>query len=108
MAQKPGLNGLGMIILWVHVYPTMIAAQQPALSLIRHSRQPPAEAAACASIRHFTFALAGIPSHASTGPRAIPRQLALQNGNPSVSEALRIECHADDHTEHASKEIRKL
>src|SRR5882762_6703624 len=26
MAQKPWLNGLGMIILWVMLYPTMIAA----------------------------------------------------------------------------------
>src|SRR5882672_7796154 len=59
MAQKPWLNGLGMIIVWMMLYPTMIAAQQPALSLIPVPANVQAGSGSLRVDSSFTVALAG-------------------------------------------------
>jgi hexosaminidase len=110
MAQKPWLQGLGILVFCVLLHPTMIAAQQPALTLM----PVPAKVQAGSGSLHvdsaFSVALTG-----HTEPRLdraverFLRQLALQTALPlSARSASTTKATLVIHTDHANKEIQEL
>src|SRR6266403_840202 len=110
MAQKPWLNGLGMIILWVMLYPTMIAAQQPALSLIPIPANLQAGSGSLRVDSSFTFALAGHSEpRLDRAAERFLRQLALQTSIPlSPKPAKNSNATLMIHTGRASREIQEV
>jgi len=97
------------MIFWMLLYPAMIAAQQPALSLIPVPANVQPEAAACASIRHSRWCSPGIPSPPRPRRERFLHQLARQTALPlSLKPAKNSKATLIIQTEHASKEIQEV
>src|SRR5713226_2732398 len=110
MAQKPWLNGLGMIIVWIVLHPAMIAAQQPALSLIPIPANVQAGSGSLRVDSSFMVALAGHsePRLDRAAVRFL-RQLALQTAIPLFPKpAKNSNATLMIQTGHASKEIQEV
>src|SRR5712692_8384054 len=110
MAQKPWLNGLGMIILCIVLYPAMIAAQQPALSLIPIPANVQAGSGSLRVDSSFMVARAGHSEpRLDRAAERFLRQLALQTAiplfpKPAKNSNATLVIQAD----HASKEIQEV
>src|SRR5882724_8369124 len=110
MAHKPRLRGLGIMVFWMLLYPAMIAAQQPALSLIPVPANVQAGSGSLRVDSSFTVVLAG---HSEPRlDRAAERflhQLARQTALPlSLKPAKNSKATLIIQTEHASKEIQEV
>jgi hexosaminidase len=110
MAQNARLQGLGLLVLGVLLYPAMTTAQQPALNLmpLPASAQPGTGMLEVDS--SFSVALTGYtePRLERAGERFL-RQLALQTGLPlSLKPAKKANAILVIETDHASKEIQEL
>ena len=83
MAHKPWLQGLGILVLCVSLGPTMIAAQQPALSLIPIPANVQAGSGSLRVDSSLTIALAGHSEpRLDRAAERFLRQLALQTALP--------------------------
>src|SRR3981189_3238134 len=110
MAHKPRLQGFGILVLCVLLGPAMIAAQQPALSLIPAPANVQVGSSSLRVDSSFTIALAG---HSEPRlDRAVERflrQLALQTALPlSPKPARNSNATLLIQTEHAGKEIQEV
>src|SRR5712692_3594640 len=110
MAQKPWLNGLGMIIVWIVLHPAMIAAQQPALSLIPIPANVQAGSGSLRVDSSFMVALAGHSEpRLDRAAERFLRQLALQTAIPLFPKpAKNSNATLMIQTGHASKEIQEV
>ncbi len=110
MAQKPWLSALGMIIVWTVLHPVMIAAQQPALSLIPVPANVQAGSGSLRVDSSFTVALAGHSEpRLDRAAERFLRQLALQTALPlSPKTARNSKATLMIQTEHAGKEIQEV
>src|SRR6266403_3124878 len=110
MAQKPWLNRLGMIIVCMMLFPAMIAAQQPALSLIPVPANAQAGSGSLRVDSSFTVALAGHSEpRLDRATERFLRQLALQTAIPlSPKPTKNSKATLVLQTEHASKEIQEV
>src|SRR6266850_7480007 len=110
MAQKPWLNRLGMIIVCMMLFPAMIAAQQPALSLIPVPANVQAGSGSLRVDSSFTVALAGHSEpRLDRATERFLRQLALQTALPfSPKPGKNSKATLMIQTEHAGKEIQEI
>src|SRR5216684_2406290 len=110
MAQNARLQGLGLLVFGVLLYPAMTTAQQPALNLmpLPASAQPGTGMLEVDS--SFSVVLTGYtePRLERAGERFL-RLLALQTGLPlSLKPAKKANAILVIQTDHASKEIQEL
>ena len=110
MAQKPWLSGLGMIIVWMALHPALIAAQQPALSLmpVPASVQPGSGSLRVDS--SFSVALTGYTEpRLDRATERFLRQLTHQTAFPlSMKPAKGQRAALVIQTERASKEVQEV
>src|SRR5882672_6876705 len=110
MAHKPRLQGFGILVLCVLLGPTMIAAQQPALSLIPAPANVQAGSGSLRVDSSFTVALAGHSEpRLDRAAERFLRQLALQTALPlSPKPAKNSKATLMIQTEQAGKEIQEV
>jgi hexosaminidase len=110
MAQRARLRILGILVLAVLLYPAMITAQQPALSLMPLPASAQSGMGSLAVDSSFSVAFAGYiePRLERAGERFL-RQLARQTALPlSLKPAKSAKATLVVQTDHASKEIQEV
>src|SRR5437016_5996726 len=110
MAQNTRLQGLGILVLCVLLYPVMTTAQQPALKLMPLPWRAQPVTGSLGVDSSFSMAFTGYtePRLERAGERFL-RQLARQTGLPlSLKPAQTAKATLVIQTDHASKEIQQV
>src|SRR5437879_13568456 len=110
MAQNVRLQGLGILVLCVLMYPAMTTAQQPALNLMPLPAGVQLGTGGQGVDSSFSVAFTGYiePRLERSGERFL-RQLARQTGLPlSLKMAKPAKATLVIQTDHASKEIQEI
>ena len=110
MAQNTRLQGLGILVLCVLLYPVMTTAQQPALNLMPLPWRAQPVTGSLGVDSSFSMAFTGYtePRLERAGERFL-RQLARQTGLPlSLKPAQTAKATLVIQTDHASKEIQQV
>jgi hexosaminidase len=110
MAQKPWLQGLGILVFGVFLYPKMTAAQQPALNLIPIPASAQAGTGSLSVDSSFSVAVSGHgEARLDRTVERFLRQLAHQTALPLLLKpGKNPKATLVIQTEHASKEIQEV
>ena len=110
MAQKPWLSGLGILVLWMVLHPTMTSAQQPALNLMPVPANVQAGSGSLRVDSSFSVTLSGYSeARLDRAVERFLRQLARQTALPLLLKSGKNpKATLVIQTEHASKEIQEV
>lgn len=110
MAQTERLHGLGILVLYVLLFPTMTAAQQPSLNLMPVPANVQSGSGSLRVDSSFSVALTGYTEpRLDRAAERFLRTLELQTALPlTLRPAKTAKATLTVHTDHASKEIQEV